>query len=251
MYKATTSISQLLQLADRLGFEKICNGEIADRRYRDFSARTQMAAMMFAQLNKSNENRPCEVFQKFYFHLLEHYKILRAGNGGREVKNLKPIDATTISLNMNDLACAKFRSPKAGIKIHVRFDYDLDCADFLFITNAVRTRNKDNNIYSVEQVNSVRGKKNELLTNLFAEDSLEVAEIYRKRWTIELFFKMLKLYVYGYFNRIRSSRRLVAECRRNGEVFYLLGKLKPDFWTIADFRKGNAKALKNVFRVKS
>jgi transposase len=40
----------------------------------------------------------------------------------------------------------------------------------------------------------------------------------------------------------------MAECRRNVELFYLLGKLAPDFRTIADFRKDNAKALKNVFR---
>lgn len=59
---------------------------------------------------------------------------------------------------------------------------------------------------------------------------------------------LLKLYVYGYFNRIRSSRKLMAECTRNIELFYLLGKLTPDFRTIADFRKDNAKALKNVFK---
>ena len=59
---------------------------------------------------------------------------------------------------------------------------------------------------------------------------------------------LLKLYVYGYFNRIRSSRRLMTECRRNVELFYLLGKLTPDFRTISDFRKDNARALKNVFR---
>jgi transposase len=59
---------------------------------------------------------------------------------------------------------------------------------------------------------------------------------------------LLKLYVYGYFNRIRSSRRLMAECTRNVELFYLLGKLTPDFRTIADFRKDNAGALKNAFR---
>ena len=59
---------------------------------------------------------------------------------------------------------------------------------------------------------------------------------------------LLKLYVYGYFNRIRSSRRLMTESTRNVELFYLLGKLTPDFRTIADFRKDNAKALKNVFR---
>ena len=59
---------------------------------------------------------------------------------------------------------------------------------------------------------------------------------------------LLKLYVYGYFNRIRSSRKLMAECTRNVELFYLLGKLTPDFRTIADFRKDNAKALKKVFQ---
>jgi transposase len=59
---------------------------------------------------------------------------------------------------------------------------------------------------------------------------------------------MLKLYVYGYFNRIRSSRKLMAECSRNIELFYLLKKLTPDFRTIADFRKDNATAIENVFK---
>lgn len=58
---------------------------------------------------------------------------------------------------------------------------------------------------------------------------------------------LLKLYIYGYFNRIRSSRKLMQECKRNVEVMFLLGKLIPDFRTIADFRKDNAKALRNVF----
>ena len=49
----------------------------------------------------------------------------------------------------------------------------------------------------------------------------------------------LKLYLYGYFQRIRSSRRLEAECQRNIEVMWLLNRLKPDFKTIADFRKNN------------
>lgn len=59
---------------------------------------------------------------------------------------------------------------------------------------------------------------------------------------------LLKLYFYGYFNRIRSSRRLMLECGRNIELFYLLNRLTPDFRTIADFRKNNAKALKQVFK---
>jgi transposase len=59
---------------------------------------------------------------------------------------------------------------------------------------------------------------------------------------------LLKLYLYGYLNRIRSSRRLEREAERNIEVIWLLEKLKPDFKTIADFRKDNKKALKAVFR---
>jgi len=59
---------------------------------------------------------------------------------------------------------------------------------------------------------------------------------------------ILKLYIYGYIYRIRSSRRLETESMRNLEVMWLLRKLSPDHKTIADFRKENPKALKNVFR---
>ena len=59
---------------------------------------------------------------------------------------------------------------------------------------------------------------------------------------------ILKLYVYGYMNRIRSSRRLETESKRNLEVIWLLRKLSPDHKTIARFRRENAAALKNVFR---
>lgn len=59
---------------------------------------------------------------------------------------------------------------------------------------------------------------------------------------------LLKLYIYGYLNKIRSSRKLMIEAGRNIELIYLLNKLTPDFRTIADFRKDNVKALKNTFR---
>ena len=59
---------------------------------------------------------------------------------------------------------------------------------------------------------------------------------------------LLKLYIYGYVNRVRSSRRLEAETARNLEVIWLLRGLRPDFKTIADFRKDNRHALKPVFR---
>jgi transposase len=59
---------------------------------------------------------------------------------------------------------------------------------------------------------------------------------------------MLKIYLYGYLNRIRSSRRLEQEARRNLELMWLVGRLAPDFKTIADFRAKNAAAIKNVCR---
>jgi len=58
----------------------------------------------------------------------------------------------------------------------------------------------------------------------------------------------LKLYVYGYLNRIQSSRGLERETHRNVELMWLLGRLTPDFKTIADFRKDNGKAIRSVCR---
>jgi len=60
--------------------------------------------------------------------------------------------------------------------------------------------------------------------------------------------KMLELYIYGYMNRVSSSRRLEAETQRNIEVMWLMDKLTPDDKTICNFRKDNAVELKKVFR---
>lgn len=60
---------------------------------------------------------------------------------------------------------------------------------------------------------------------------------------------LLKLYIYGYSNAIRSSRKLEVETHRNLELMWLLRKLSPDFKTIADFRKDNKDALTKVFKM--
>ncbi|PHQ65392.1 MAG: hypothetical protein COB99_04250 [Sulfurimonas sp.] len=59
---------------------------------------------------------------------------------------------------------------------------------------------------------------------------------------------LLKIYIYGYLNKIRSSRNLEKENRRNIELMWLTSGLKPTYKTIADFRKDNPKALKQVFK---
>ena len=57
---------------------------------------------------------------------------------------------------------------------------------------------------------------------------------------------LLKLYIYGYLNRVQSSRRLEREAGRNVEVLWLTGRLAPDHKTIADFRKDNGRAIRQV-----
>src|SRR5437762_1244750 len=59
---------------------------------------------------------------------------------------------------------------------------------------------------------------------------------------------LLKIYLYGYLNRIQSSRRLEREAQRNIELMWLVGRLAPDFKTIADFRKDNGAAIQSVCR---
>ena len=59
---------------------------------------------------------------------------------------------------------------------------------------------------------------------------------------------LLKIYIYGYLNRIQSSCRLEREAQRNVELMWLTGRLAPDFKTIADFRHDNGKGIRNVCR---
>ena len=59
---------------------------------------------------------------------------------------------------------------------------------------------------------------------------------------------LLKIYVYGYLNRVQSSRRLERECQRNLELMWLTGRLAPDFKTIADFRRDNGKGIRGACR---
>lgn len=59
---------------------------------------------------------------------------------------------------------------------------------------------------------------------------------------------LLKIYLYGYLNRVQSSRRLEREAQRNVELMWLTERLTPDFKTIADFRKDNGEAIRRVCR---
>ena len=74
-------------------------------------------------------------------------------------------------------------------------------------------------------------------------DGVEPAETGRPAYHPSV---LLKLYVYGYLNRVQSSRRLEREAARNVELMWLLGRLVPDHKTVADFRKDNGRAIRKV-----
>ena len=86
-------------------------------------------------------------------------------------------------------------------------------------------------------------------------DSLNLSEMgFRKAQTVRTGRRpyhpgdLLKLYIYAYLNQTSSTRRLEKECHRNLEVLWLMKQLAPDFKTIADFRKDNGDAIKQVCR---
>ena len=59
---------------------------------------------------------------------------------------------------------------------------------------------------------------------------------------------LMRLYIYSYYYRLRSSRQIARECKVNLEIMWLIGKLRPDFRTIANFRKDNKTAIRKVFK---
>ena len=74
--------------------------------------------------------------------------------------------------------------------------------------------------------------------------ALPVLRRKRRDWPAYHPATLLKIYLYGYLNRIQSSRRLERETQRNIQLMWLTGRLMPDFKTIADFRRDNGPAIR-------
>lgn len=83
------------------------------------------------------------------------------------------------------------------------------------------------------------------LTEERSEEKIKQTEVGRPEYPRAA---LLKLYLYGYMNRIKSSRRLERECKLNIEVMWLMGKLSPDHWTISFFRKENQEQIKQIIK---
>jgi len=100
---------------------------------------------------------------------------------------------------------------------------------------------EENSVRAIESYVELLDFKKLQFTNTRKSDRVDGQKAYSPKL-------MLKIYIYGYLNKIRSSRALEKECKRNLELIWLTQDLKPSYHTIADFRKNNPKALKQVFK---
>ena len=118
----------------------------------------------------------------------------------------------------------------------------------------IQGRQRSQSILFPESLDEIIEKDNEVRIIDFFVESINVADF---KFVIKTTKEgrpayhpkdLLKLFVYGYLNHIRSSRQLEKECRRNIEVMWLLRELTPDHNTISNFRRDNEKAIRKVFR---
>lgn len=111
----------------------------------------------------------------------------------------------------------------------------------LFPTSIDDYVDKDNTVRAIDDYVSILDLSKLGFTNTRTSNRVDG----QKAYSPEL---LLKIYIYGYINKIRSSRMLQRECKRNIELLWLTQGLTPSYHTIADFRKNNPKALKQVFK---
>jgi transposase len=118
----------------------------------------------------------------------------------------------------------------------------------------IQGKNRTQSILFPESLDQIIDSENEVrIIDLFVE-SINIADFkFNSKETLEgrpAYHPkdLLKLYVYGYLNSIRSSRALEKECKRNMEVIWLMKELVPDHNTISNFRRDNEKAIRKVFR---
>ena len=127
-------------------------------------------------------------------------------------------------------------------------------AGYIYCRQFIQGKNKTQSILFPESLDQIIDQSNEVrILNLFVESinildfkfivktSIEGRPSYDPR-------DLLKLFVYGYLNQIRSSRALEKECKRNIELMWLMKQLAPDHNTISNFRRDNEKAIRKVFR---
>jgi hypothetical protein len=172
MNKYNTVYGQLLSIINRPGFDRLCREKESDKFCKDFTTWNQFVVMAFAQITKQNGLRSIEnalnnqcnsfyhlglnkevkrstisyanskrdpaIFEALYYQLLD-----KLNHGQRKIikRKLYAVDATAIGLCLTDFSWAKFRSTKAGIKVHVKLDVSESKPDLLFITNAEEHEN--------------------------------------------------------------------------------------------------------------
>ena len=164
-----------------------------------------------SNLAKANENRDYRIFEDFAFHMISEARKKRVNDIFKLNGNVYAFDSTTIDLCLKLFPWTNFSTYKGGIKIHTLYDVETQVPAFIHITEAKindvramdvityesgsfyvfdRAYNDYHRLYKIHMMDSffvVRAK-----TNIKARVLKQVAELYKNRWQVELFFKWLK-----------------------------------------------------------
>ena len=230
MNKEKYVFAQLIEFLDNNKFRRLVDKYEGNRYVKNFTCWNQPMALMFGQLSNreslrdvvvaleahhskcyhlgmgkkpvakttfatANQNRDYRIFEEFAFFMMEQARKKRATDIFRLKGNVYAFDSTTIPLCLSVFWWAKFRKKKGGVKAHVLYDLEAQVPAFFHISTASVHDSKamreipyePGAYYVFEQCREFA-----FLTNAFHITSLEVANLYKNRWQIELFFKWLK-----------------------------------------------------------
>ena len=217
--------AQMVKFLDEFVFLRIVKKYDGDKYVKHFSCWNQLLTLMFGQLtgkpslrrfiiasapiqkkfyslgigrnvtrsnlSKANNTRDYRIFEEFAYHTVGVAQKMRIENIFKLGGKVYAFDSTTIDLCLSVYEWAHFRRAKGGIKVHTLFDLEAQVPTIFHITKA-KLHDYPEVLRRIEYYDDEQDRVFVFLTNALSLDALEVANLYKSRWKIELFFKWMK-----------------------------------------------------------